>query len=59
MKANQYDCYGNLSSVETPQGWCVRDIYEPEDIEWYNVDTEEVGRLINGSFEAKKPSIKN
>jgi len=44
------DCMGNTSKIDTPQGFCVRDIYRPTEIQWYNTDTGERGNVVNGCF---------
>lgn len=46
----KFDCMGNLSQVDTPQGFCVLDIYQEYNKQWYNTKTGEKGIIKEGNF---------
>lgn len=44
------DCLGNEGMKETPEGFCVADIYADPDKRWYNQATSEYGTIEGGHF---------
>ena len=44
-----YDCLGNRTDAQTPEGYCVLDIYQKVE-PWYNTETDQTGHLEDGHF---------
>jgi hypothetical protein len=53
MRANEYDCLGNLVGIDCHGQYCIRDIHKGDRYTWYNTVTHEWGIVEKDTFHSR------